>query len=368
MPDKPKSIDEIMNEAWEQTMGEADTLPEESQHLDVVLESVSDTPPEGNAQDASSTTQQDTGTQETEPAGEQQATTEESTQPAGSAEAPQHWSEADRTMFGTLTQEAKDFLLRRHRDMEADYTRKTQENANAIKLGKAAIDVIDTEIQTSLQMAGVDQGQFLKNLVGYHKLSMQDPVAFVRAVTRSLRLDPAQVFPTGTPPAGDGQQQTPPAGTDPLSTRLAAIEGRITRDDQARQQEAVATAGRELSTFSTEKDPQGNLLRPHFEQVKQTMGRLMMADETLDLQQAYEVAVFRDPELRKTLPAQTNGAAPATVAVDMDKVRRGEEAARAVKANKRGNGNGAVTPPAAPKGKMSLHEAMNAAADEIGLK
>ena len=362
MPDKPKGIDEIMQEAWDQTMGEADTLPDESHHLGIVLE---ETPPPAQATPETPPTE-DTGTPPAEPAGEQQATTEESTQSAGSAEAPQHWSEADRTMFGTLTQEAKDFLLRRHRDMEADYTRKTQENASAIKLGKAAIDVIDTDIATSLQMAGVDQGQFLKNLVGYHKLSMQDPVAFVRAVTRSLRLDPAQVWPTGTPPAGGEGQQ--PAAADPLSTRLAAIEGRLTRDDQSRQQEAVATAGRELLAFSGEKDAQGNLLRPHFEAVKQTMGRLMVADETLDLQQAYEVAVYRDPELRKTLVPVTNGAAPATVQVDMEKVRRGEEAARAVKANKRGNGNGAVTPPAAPKVKMSLSEAMNAAADEIGLK
>lgn len=370
MPDKPKSIDEVMQEAWDQTMGEAtDTLPEESHFLGDVLASDDDATANKEVKSEETPPQEDAGTQlESESSGEEQPKEEGDTQQkAESVDAPQHWSEADRTMFGTLTKEAQDFLLRRHRDMEADYTRKTQENSTAIKLGKAALEVIDPEIQSSLQMAGVPQDQFLKNLVGYHKLSMQDPAGFVRAVVQSLGLDPAKVF-AASPPAGEGQQQTQ-AAPDPLSTRLAAIEGRLNRDEQARLQEVRQTASTEIQNFSQEKDAQGNLVRPHFDKVKEIMGRLMIADESLDLQQAYEVAVYRDPELRKTI--NLGGAQPSqqTVQVDMDKVRRGEEAARAAKSNRRGNGNGATPAKTADRSKpMSLSEAMNAAADEVGLK
>ncbi len=41
-------------------------------------------------------------------------------------EPPAHWPDQDKEMFQTLTPEAKTFMLRRHREMEGDYTRKTQ--------------------------------------------------------------------------------------------------------------------------------------------------------------------------------------------------------------------------------------------------
>src|SRR5579859_6232699 len=43
------------------------------------------------------------------------------------AKATARWSQADREMAAKLPPEARDFLLRRHRDMEADHTRKTTE-------------------------------------------------------------------------------------------------------------------------------------------------------------------------------------------------------------------------------------------------
>ena len=44
--------------------------------------------------------------------------------PTDGKEAPANWSASDKAMFALQTPEAKDFLLRRHRQMEADYTKK----------------------------------------------------------------------------------------------------------------------------------------------------------------------------------------------------------------------------------------------------
>ena len=150
MPDeKPKTLDEAMDAAWKDTMGEeAQELPEEQQHLST--EPVVETP----KKESPPAPVEDPGTETPQPAGEGDGTAEGGTE-VQSADPPQHWPETDKTMFGTLPDEAKSFLLRRHRDMEADYTRKTQENADAIKIGKAAIESIDTEIQTQLAVAGV---------------------------------------------------------------------------------------------------------------------------------------------------------------------------------------------------------------------
>ncbi len=356
MPDEPKTIEDIMADAWNQTMGEAEELPDENQHLFVETDDKPTTPepapPEPNA---------DTPVV-AEPVSAE-PTSAETPPSAAELSAPQHWSEPDRTMFSSLNDEAKGFLLRRHRDMEADYTRKTQENAAAVRIGQVVASELDPAVRNQLTINNISEDKFIKNLISFHRFSMADPVGFIKTAMTNLKLDPAQVFgTTSSDPAAK------PVPDDPLNQRLAAIETHLTRDVQARQQAAVDNAKNELQRFAEEKDATGNPLRPHLQTVRTVMGRLMSVDPDLDLQQAYEVAVFRDPELRKTLSLSVPPTAGTpTVPVDMDKIKRGEEAARAAKSNRRGSGNGASTAPTV-KPNMTLQEAMNAAADEVGLK
>lgn len=361
MPEK--SIEQVMDEAWNQTMGEAaDQLPDEMQHLDV-----NDKPADSNAPATPSLSPEDTGTPPApaEPAPASTDAPEGSTPPVVTAEPagpPQHWSEADRTMFGTLPQEGQAFLLRRHREMEADYTRKTQEHATQVRVGTAALTSMDPGIRQQLSAAGVNDEQFVKNLVDYHKLSMTHPVDFVKQVVANLGLDPAKIW-SASPEGG-----APATPSDPVTTRLEAIESQIARDQQARNNQIITEAKTQLELFASEKGLNGEVLRPHYEKVKMYMGKLMAADPDLDLQGAYDVAVFRDPTLRGTGPAPAAASGvPAPVAIDQDKIRRGQEAAAAAKANRKGSGNGAAAPAAVPV-KMSLQDAMKAAADEIGLE
>lgn len=56
--------------------------------------------------------------------------------PPETLEAPQHWAEPDKETFNSLPRESQDFLLRRHKEMEGDYTRGKQglaEEARAIE-------------------------------------------------------------------------------------------------------------------------------------------------------------------------------------------------------------------------------------------
>src|SRR5688572_5545630 len=46
-----------------------------------------------------------------------------------SLEAPSRWSDADKAMFAQQPREVQEFLVSRSKEMEADYTRKTQEVA-----------------------------------------------------------------------------------------------------------------------------------------------------------------------------------------------------------------------------------------------
>jgi hypothetical protein len=357
MPDnEDKDISSIMEAAWNQTMGEeTQELTEEFTHLG------GEPPPVQEPQDPDTppaTEEPVTPTQEAEP----QVTP--ATEPV---QAPQHWSESDRATFSKLDPEGQAFLLRRHKEMEADYTRKTQENAEAVRIGSTAMRNIDPAIQAEIRNAGITADKFVENLIGFHRLSTQNPVEFLRQAAQALGVDPASVLSPPKPPVPG---QTP--ANDPIATRLQAVESFITGEVQHRQQTLQAGAKQTIEQFSAEKDASGQPLRPHFEQVRTVMARLMSVDPDMDLPTAYEVAVFRDPELRGSIVRSVTAQAGTTpsaqpVPLDMEKARRGEQAALAAKANIRGSGKPGNAAPAAPA-KMSLSQALNAAAEEVGMK
>lgn len=363
---KDTSIESVMAAAWEQTMGEAaQELPEDFTHLGG--EPAPHKAEEATAvpQDTQAPTETNSDTQETESVEQTAATTEESTQETESAEAPAHWAEADKATFSKLDAGGKSFLLRRHKEMERDYTRKTQENAEAVRLGSALSRVIDPSIQAELRSTGVTPEQFMENLVGFHRMSSENPVGLIKQLVQILKVDPAQL--------ADLVQNAPQAGSsqDPIQKRFQALESFVESEQTSRRLAAQETATKTIEQVSTEKNADGTPMRPHFEKVRTTMARLMSVDPDLDLSTAYEVAVYRDPELRPSLmqrvAAQGNvvpSAAP--VPLDMEKARRGEQAALAAKNVIRGNGKAAPAAPA--KGvKMSLSDALNSAADEVGL-
>lgn len=357
MPDtEDKDITSVMEAAWNQTMGEeTQELSDEFTHLGGEPPSV----PEPNNPDTPPETEEPvTPTQEVE---------EPITPVTESVQAPQHWSENDRATFAKLNPEGQAFLLRRHKEMEADYTRKTQENAEAVRIGSTAMRNIDPAIQAEIRQAGISADKFVENLIGFHRLSSQNPVEFLVQAAKALNVDPAKVFSPQTPPV-PGQK---PAN-DPIVTRLQAIENFVTNEVQTRNQALQSGAKQTIEQFAAEKDASGQSLRPHFEQVRTVMARLMSVDPDIDLPTAYEVAVFRDPELRSsivrsvTAPAGSNPSAQ-PVPLDMEKARKGEQAALAAKANIRGSGNAGSPAPAKPE-RMTLSQALNAAAEEVGMK
>lgn len=356
-----KDITSVMEAAWDQTMGEASEIADEFTHLggeappvrepvEPTVEANPDTPPAGD-----------------EPVVAAQPVAAENTPATEPVQAPQHWSESDRQTFTKLNPEGQAFLLRRHKEMEADYTRKTQENAEAVRIGSTAMRNIDPAIQAEIREAGITADKFVENLIGFHRMSTQNPVEFVRQVVGALNLDPAKVFSI-QPQAPGGQ----PVPDDPINARLQNLERFINGEVQQRHQTLQQGAKQTIEQFSAEKDATGNPARPHFERVRTVMARLMSVDPDMDLPTAYDVAVFRDPELRadivRSVTAPAGGSPSQTpVPIDLDKARKGEQAAMAAKANIRGSGkpgNPAVAKPAA----MTLSQALAAAAEEVGMK
>lgn len=361
MPDnEAKDITSVMEQAWNETMGEAaQELVDDFTHLG------GEPPPERAPEETQGTeTNPDTPPASEEPVVETQQVETQNTPATEPVQAPQHWPEADRQAFSKLSAEGQAFLLRRHKEMEADYTRKTQENAETVKLGSAVLKNIDPAINAEIKQNGITPEKFVENLIAYHKLSAQNPIEFVRAVAKSLNVDPGQAFPTVAP----GGKPTP---DDPIAKRLQSIENFVIGEVRTREQNVRVAAQQTIEQFAAEKSAEGAPLRPHFDKVRTVMAKLMSVDPDMDLNTAYDVAVFRDPELRadavRGVTAPASVPSPSPVPLDLDKARRGQQAAAAAKSNIKGSGNAGPANVAKPV-RMNLQQAISAAAEEVGMK
>ena len=70
-------------------------------------------------------------------------------------EAPAHWSNDFKDSFNALPTDAQEVFLQRYKDMEGDYTRKTQEVAD-IRRRASALDEVMVPFRDEFARAGLD--------------------------------------------------------------------------------------------------------------------------------------------------------------------------------------------------------------------
>ena len=368
----PQTLDEIMAASWDQTMGEEQNYtPDEFQHLgapnDVELpDQESEVKDEVSEETESNTDDVDTqDSDETEEESVDEQTSEETEDSEESVladsdhwskkavAAPDHWSSEDKSMFAELDVGAKEFLLRRHKQMEGDYTRKTQENADAIKVGKLVDEGMDPTIKADLRRMNVDNENYVRQMMTWHTRSVQDPAGFLRDMAQQLNLDPAQVF-DGTESKASQEAQ------DPMSQRMAAIESHLNSEQQQRMASIVQQQENRVKEFSEQKDEAGNLVHPHFDKVRKDMAMMVRTDPSMSLEDAYNVSVYKDPELRQSLMGSSgNPSGPS-------KTERTNKALRAKESNIKAKRPSSVSKMEEDK-PMSLQDAMKSAAEEVGL-
>src|SRR4029077_11771805 len=92
---------------------------------------------------------------------------------ARSNQAPEHWSAEDKAVFAKLPAEGQAFLLKRHGEMEAEFTRKSQASAGAVQFTQSLAPVFtDRRIQSSLQQMGLNPAQAIQEWAGFHVRAM----------------------------------------------------------------------------------------------------------------------------------------------------------------------------------------------------
>lgn len=204
--------------------------------------------------------------------------------------APSSWKPDVIAEWDSLPPKIQDEVLRR----EGDYFKGVEQLKASVKHAEA----INREVQPympTIRALGATAPQAIGHLLNLdHKLRHGTPdqkIDVVRHVMQAAGLDPAEIF--GEKPPINPELQ-------PILQELQALK-------QEREQERAAANRREfqeinstLSGFSTDK--------PHFEVVRNRMADLIeiaaQQGQQLSLDEAYDRAIWENPEIRQTLIAE----------------------------------------------------------------
>lgn len=273
-------------------------------------------------------------------------------------EAPQHWSAEDRETFASLDKSGQKFLLRRHKDMEADYTRRAQEVAEVRK----ALD----PYRSFLESNGISDGDAIRRLVNAQQTLERDPVNATAWLANQYVQDPNDARTLITALAQrhgidlgldfDSEEQANPEVQN-LRQELNQIRQSLTQREQSEQQAAQQSVQQQIASFRDAKDEQGNPKHPHFDKVRAHMGSLMSSGAAQDMDSAYEQAVWAVPELRADLlKAQTEQQKKQS---EVDKRKRAAAAKKKALPASKGSGTQAKAEP------KSLSDDLNANWDAL---
>ena len=282
-PARPETVAETIAKTLKSFEGEAETPEPEEQADETLPEPPEQADPEDEPDD------------EPDEADE----TEEEEQPeAAELEAlapPDHWPKDFAQQFEALEPAAQHMFMQRYKELEGDYTKKTQAVAK-YKKRQDAFDEIMQPFRGDFERAGMDDVGAIRQLLAAHDYLRKDPQNAIAWLANQYGVDMAAV---GNDPAAEDDYTDPTVKA--LQQQVAQLTGFIQNQQTQQQSQMQASTQSLIDQFAAEKDANGNIAHPHFDAVSNRMGVLIQSGEAPDLKSAYDMAVYADPKLRQEM-------------------------------------------------------------------
>ena len=241
------------------------------------------------------------------------------------------FSQSIRDQLATLPPEAQAPVLERMKELDAEFTRKTQELAEQRKQFEP-LHGAASQWQPYLQQVGVTPDQAFQILV-------QKEYALRTGSPEQKLQTLAQIAQDYGISLGGGNEQMP-QHDDPVVASLRQEIGQLKQELGGFKQQQMTAQERQIQTeidaFSGAKDPQGNPLRPHFAEVEADMVPFINAGHSLD--EAYQRAIWANPAVREKLREAEKAKA------ETERKEAAEKARKTNSVNLNGASNAAVTP------------------------
>ena len=286
--DSAPTSPEATNESASETVRE--TLNRVLANQEIPQEETAETPQETEEVEEEATEETEEEVAETEV--EEKAEGEE--KPLEAITPPQHWPKDFKESFEKLPVEAQHLLYDRHKELEGDYTKKTQGIAKYRKR-QEALDEIMKPYLADFQRAGMDEIGAVRQLFAAHDYLRKDPKQAIQWLAKNYGVDMSEVgMDTAEDEYADPQVKA-------LQQQVAQLQGFLNQQQQTQMQSVQQDTQSMIDKFASAKDADGNLKYPHFEEVRDRMGVLIQGNQAQDLESAYEMAIYADPKLRQSL-------------------------------------------------------------------
>lgn len=329
---EPMSLDAVLESSIGEALNEEETAEtpvdstEQVSKEDLTVPEDQETSPEKDETESESLDQlanEQTEDQSATDDSEENTDTEEAPNNSNESklEAPKNWSESVKKVFETLPRESQEFMIKRDKEMTADYTKKTQDLAEQRKSLEALQKVIEPAKQ-AIQATGISEAEYIARLLNADHALRTNPKIALQQLAQGY----------GINLSSDNNESESWNDPDPQIAQLMQqnqqIMAELNQFKQQNIQSTVAQTEQTVAEFSSKTDANGNLLYPHFDKVRVKMGNLIDAGEAKGLEDAYKKAVRLDDELYE----ETLKASQATVKkLEDSKRKKAVEKARKVK-------------------------------------
>lgn len=206
------------------------------------------------------------------------------TEPAKTILPPRSWTAQAKAKFAALDPDVQQEVLRREKEIDdgqALWATKGEEY-NRYK-------ALYAPIQDRLTLSGIDQFAYTQALIKADELLRSNPQEGMRQL--------AQLY--GFQMGGQQQPQQFQAPTDPamqaLQAQVQQLTQHVTSQTQAREQAEQQKTLAEIEAFRN--DPKN----PYFDNVQPAMVKLLESGVCETIQDAYDTACYRDPDVKAAL-------------------------------------------------------------------
>jgi len=228
---------------------------------------------------------------------------------------PQGLSAAVKAKWKELPPEVRNDFIKREADFHKELTKHDEER----NFGRQ-IDKIIAPYMPQIRLEGATAPQAIENLLNMaHLLRVGTPQQ-----KSELLLRTAQTFGVDLRQAMQQVRQPENPVLQQAMQKIQQLESRLTQQDALKKQQEDESIQGLIQTFAA--DPKN----VHFEAVKAHMASLLKSGLAKDLQDAYDQAVYANPNTRSTLLQQQQQ-------MPVDQKRVAEQKARAMQARKAGS-------------------------------
>lgn len=201
---------------------------------------------------------------------------------------PPGWSQESKTYFNSLP---ADHPLRK------DVAKREEEVSNGFKKYSddakryQEIEQVLAPVRPNYQKVGIQSdAEAIKRLFMWEGMIRQNPAQALQQLAQQygVNLSPAQ----SSDQPSTAAQEIPPQ-LRPVIDQFGQVSQRLQNLETHLTQSQEQQVSKELTAFAKDK--------PHFEKVRTAMGRLLQSGMAADLDNAYQMAIWADPEIRKQM-------------------------------------------------------------------